>query len=141
MVYEYITEYTATVTFPLVSYTTAGWYTNIKAIKKMIKYYNEHKNCKAPVVIETEEGDKVVGTVDSSKKIIFDCIIEEGCFCNIKIPLLLRADFNIDQLNHHVVVELYKVEKDSFYYKMFNSFKIESVVIIPKKTKENKNEL
>lgn len=134
-------EYTTTVNFPLVSYTTAGWYTTIKAIKNMIRYYNGHKNCRAPVVIETETGDKVVGTVDSSKRIIFEGIVEEGCFCHVKIPVLLRTDFNIDQLNYFVAIDLYKVERDFFYHNMLNSFKIKQVVIIPKKTKENKNEL
>ncbi len=129
-------EYTTTVNFPLVSYTTAGWYTTINAIKYMIKYYNGHKNCKAPVVIETETGDKIVGTVDSSKKIIFDGIVEEGCFCHVKIPILLRADFDMNQEDYYVVIDIHKVEKDSFYYNMLNSFKIQQVVIIPKKTKE-----
>ena len=133
-------EYTTTVSFPLVSYTTAGWYTTVKAIKYMIRYYNNHKNCRAPVVIETEAGDKVVGTVDTSKKIIFDGLVEEGCFCHVKIPILLRADFDMNQ-DYYVTMDLYKIEKDSFYHNMLNSFKIEQVVIIPKNKGELKNEL
>lgn len=134
-------EYTTTVNFPLVSYTTAGWYTTIKAIKNMIRYYNGHKNCRAPVVIETETGDKVVGTVDSSKRIIFEGIVEEGCFCHVKIPVLLRTDFNIDQLNYFVAIDLYKVERDFFIIICLIPLKLNKLLLSPKKTKENKNEL
>lgn len=128
-------EYTTTLEFPLIDHTTTGWYTTKEAIKKMVRYYNYHGGCKAPVVIETKTGiEKTVGTVDSSKKLIVEPIDEkdeENNFkCRVKVPVLLRTDFNPAQFN--VVADLYKVETDSFYHNMLLSFKIQYIVAIPK---------
>ena len=72
-------EYTTTVDFPLTQ-NKNGWYVTEEAVKKMVRYYNTHDGCKAPVVIEKSLNKTdiiktiapVVGTVDSSKKLIIE---------------------------------------------------------------------
>ena len=46
-------EYTTTVDFPLVK-NKNGWYVTEEAVKKMVRYYNTHYGCKAPVILEKE---------------------------------------------------------------------------------------
>lgn len=133
-------EYTTTVDFPLFK-NKNGWYVTEEAVKKMVRYYNTHGGCKAPVVIEKSLnktdivktitpviGTPVVGTVDSSKKLLTE--YHDETKYSVKIPVLLRTDFNTDQFNQAVNLSDVKTNPDN--PNEIVSFRIESVVAIPK---------
>ena len=133
-------EYTTTVDFPLTQ-NKNGWYVTEEAVKKMVRYYNTHGGCKAPVVIEKSLnktdivktitpviGTPVVGTVDSSKKLLTE--YHDETKYSVKIPVLLRTDFNTDQFNQAVNLSDVKTNPDN--PNEIVSFRIESVVAIPK---------
>lgn len=133
-------EYTTTLEFPLFK-NKNGWYVTEEAVKKMVRYYNTHGGCKAPVVIEKSlnktdivktiapvVGTPVVGTVDSSKKLLTE--YHDETKYSVKIPVLLRTDFNTDQFNQAVNLSDVKTNPDN--PNEIVSFRIESVVAIPK---------
>ena len=133
-------EYTTTVDFPLFK-NKNGWYVTEEAVKKMVRYYNTHGGCKAPVVIEKSLnktdivktitpviGTPVVGTVDSSKKLLTE--YHDETKYSVKIPVLVRTDFNTDQFNQAVNLSDVKTNPDN--PNEIVSFRIESVVAIPK---------
>ena len=128
-------EYTTTVDFPLFK-NKNGWYVTEEAVKKMVRYYNTHGGCKAPVVIEKSLNKTdivktitpVVGTVDSFKKLLTE--YHDETKYSVKIPVLLRTDFNTDQFNQAVNLSDVKTNPDN--PNEIVSFRIESVVAIPK---------
>ena len=136
-------EYTTTVDFPLTQ-NKNGWYVTEEAVKKMVRYYNTHDGCKAPVVIEKSLNKTdiiktiapVVGTVDSSKKLLIE--YHDETKYSVKIPVLLRTDFSPEKF--YQAVDLCNVNVNPNNPDELVSFRIRSIVAIPK-NKENKNEL
>ena len=128
-------EYTTTVDFPLTQ-NKNGRYVTEEAVKKMVRYYNTHYGCKAPVVVEKSlnktiapvVGTPVVGTVDSSKKLLIE--YHDETKCSVKIPVLLRTDFSPE--NFYQAVDLCNVKVNPNNPDELISFRIESVVAIPK---------
>ena len=98
-------EYTTTVDFPLVK-NKNGWYVTEEAVKKMVRYYNTHYGCKAPVILEKEadenniENNIMVGVINSTKKLVV--AHHDEAKYSVKIPVLLRTDFKPDQFNQSV---------------------------------------
>lgn len=136
-------EYTTTVDFPLTQ-NKNGWYVTEEAVKKMVRYYNTHDGCKAPVVIEKSLNKTdiiktiapVVGTVDSSKKLLIE--YHDETKYSVKIPVLLKTDFLPEKF--YQAVDLCNVNVNPNNPDELVSFRIGSIVAIPK-NKENKNEL
>lgn len=132
-----VCEYTTTVDFPLTQ-NKNGWYVTEEAVKKMVRYYNTHYGCKAPVVIEKSlnktdiikpvVGTPVVGTVDSSKKLLIE--YHDEIKYSVKIPLLLQTDFSPEKF--YQAVDLCNVNVNPNNPDELISFRIESVVAIPK---------
>ena len=128
-------EYTTTVDFPLIQ-NKNGWYVTEEAVKKMVRYYNTHYGCKAPVVIEKSLNKTdivktiapVVGTVDSSKKLIIEYYDETKY--SVKIPVLLKTDFSPEKF--YQAVDLCNVNVNPNNPDELVSFRIGSVVAIPK---------
>ena len=128
-------EYTTTVDFPLIQ-NKNGWYVTEKAVKKMMRYYNTHYGCKAPVVIEKSLNKTdivktiapVVGTVDSSKKLIIE--YHDETKYSVKIPVLLKTDFSPEKF--YQAVDLCNVNVNPNNPDELVSFRIGSVVAIPK---------
>ena len=128
-------EYTTTVDFPLTQ-TKNGWYVPEEAVKKMVRYYNTHYGCKAPVVIEKSLNKTdivktiapVVGTVDSSKKLIIE--YHDETKYSVKIPVLLKTDFSPEKF--YQAVDLCNVNVNPNNPDELVSFRIGSVVAIPK---------
>ena len=128
-------EYTTTVDFPLTQ-NKNGWYVTEEAVKKMVRYYNTHYGCKAPVVIEKSLNKTdivktiapVVGTVDSSKKLIIE--YHDETKYSVKIPVLLKTDFSPE--NFYQAVDLCNVNVNPNNPDELVSFRIGSVVAIPK---------
>ena len=136
-------EYTTTVDFPLTQ-NKNGWYVTEEAVKKMVRYYNTHDGCKAPVVIEKSLNKTdiiktiapVIGTVDFSKKLLIE--YHDETKYSVKIPVLLRTDFSPEKF--YQAVDLCNVNVNPNNPDELVSFRIGSIVAIPK-NKENKNEL
>ena len=130
-----IYEYTTTVDFPLTQ-NKNGWYITEEAVKKMVRYYNTHDGCKAPVVIEKSLNKTdiiktiapVVGTVDSSKKLIIE--YHDETKYSVKIPVLLKTDFSPEKF--YQAVDLCNVNVNPNNPDELVSFRIGSVVAIPK---------
>ena len=128
-------EYTTTVDFPLTQ-NKNGWYVTEEAVKKMVRYYNTHDGCKAPVVIEKSLNRTdivktiapVVGTVDSSKKLIIE--YHDETKYSVKIPVLLKTDFSPEKF--YQAVDLCNVNVNPNNPDELVSFRIGSVVAIPK---------
>ena len=128
-------EYTTTVDFPLVK-NKNGWYVTEEAVKKMVRYYNTHYGCKAPVVIEKSLNKTdivktiapVVGTVDSSKKLVV--AHHDEAKYSVKIPVLLRTDFKPDQFNQ--AVDLSDVKTNPNNPNEIVSFRIRNIAVFPK---------
>ena len=128
-------EYTTTVDFPLTQ-NKNGWYVTEEAVKKMVRYYNTHDGCKAPVVIEKSLNKTnivktiapVVGTVDSSKKLIIE--YHDETKYSVKIPVLLKTDFSPEKF--YQAVDLCNVNVNPNNPDELVSFRIGSVVAIPK---------
>ena len=128
-------EYTTTVDFPLTQ-NKNGWYVTEEAVKKMVRYYNTHDGCKAPVVIEKNLNKTdiiktiapVVGTVDSSKKLIIE--YHDETKYSVKIPVLLKTDFSPEKF--YQAVDLCNVNVNPNNPDELVSFRIGSVVAIPK---------
>ena len=128
-------EYTTTVDFPLTQ-NKNGWYVTEEAVKKMVRYYNTHYGCKAPVVIEKSLNKTyivktiapVVGTVDSSKKLIIE--YHDETKYSVKIPVLLKTDFSPEKF--YQAVDLCNVNVNPNNPDELVSFRIGSVVAIPK---------
>lgn len=128
-------EYTTTVDFPLTQ-NKNGWYITEEAVKKMVRYYNTHDGCKAPVVIEKSLNKTdivktiapVVGIVDSSKKLLTE--YHDETKYSVKIPVLLRTDFNTDQFNQAVSLSDVKTNPDN--PNEIVSFRIQSIDVFPK---------
>lgn len=128
-------EYTTTVDFPLTQ-NKNGWYVTKDAVKKMVRYYNTHDGCKAPVVIEKSLNKTdivktiapVVGTVDSSKKLIIE--YHDETKYSVKIPVLLKTDFSPEKF--YQAVDLCNVNVNPNNPDELVSFRIGSVVAIPK---------
>ena len=128
-------EYTTTVDFHLVK-NKNGWYVTEEAVKKMVRYYNTHDGCKAPVVIEKSLNKTdivktiapVVGTVDSSKKLIIE--YHDETEYSVKIPVLLKTDFSPEKF--YQAVDLCNVNVNPNNPDELVSFRIGSVVAIPK---------
>ena len=128
-------EYTTTVDFPLTQ-NKNGWYVTEEAVKKMVHYYNTHYGCKAPVVIEKSLNKTdiiktiapVVGTVDSSKKLLIE--YHDETKYSVKIPVLLRTDFSPEKF--YQAVDLCNVKVNPNNPDELISFRIKSVVAIPK---------
>ena len=128
-------EYTTTVDFPLIQ-NKNGWYVTEEAVKKMVRYYNTHDGCKAPVVIEKSLNKTdivktiapVVGTVDSSKKLIIE--YHDETEYSVKIPVLLKTDFSPEKF--YQAVDLCNVNVNPNNPDELVSFRIGSVVAIPK---------
>ena len=130
-----VDEYTTTVDFPLTQ-NKNGWYVTEEAVKKMVRYYNTHYGCKAPVVIEKSLNKTdiiktiapVVGTVDSSKKLLIE--YHDETKYSVKIPVLLRTDFSPEKF--YQAVDLCNVNVNPNNPDELVSFRIGSVVAIPK---------
>ena len=123
-------EYTTTVDFPLIK-NKNGWYVTEEAVKKMVRYYNTHYGCKAPVVIEKSLNKTiapVVGTVDSSKKLLIE--YHDETKYSVKISVLLRTDFSPEKF--YQAVDLCNVKVNPNNPDELISFRIKSVVTIPK---------
>ena len=128
-------EYTTTVDFPLIQ-NKNGWYVTEEAVKKMVRYYNTYYGCKAPVVIEKSLNKTdivktiapVVGTVDSSKKLIIE--YHDETKYSVKIPVLLKTDFSPEKF--YQAVDLCNVNVNPNNPDELVSFRIGSVVAIPK---------
>lgn len=128
-------EYTTTVDFPLTK-NKNGWYVTKDAVKKMVRYYNTHYGCKAPVVIEKSLNKTdivktitpVVGTVDSSKKLLIEHHDETKY--SVKIPVLLKTDFSPEKF--YQAVDLCNVNVNPNNPDELISFRIGRVVAIPK---------
>ena len=128
-------EYTTTVDFPLIK-NKNGWYVTEEAVKKMVRYYNTHYGCKAPVVVEKSlnktiapvVGTPVVGTVDSSKKLLIE--YHDETKYSVKISVLLRTDFSPEKF--YQAVDLCNVKVNPNNPDELISFRIKSVVAIPK---------
>lgn len=128
-------EYTTTVDFPLTQ-NKNGWYVTKDAVKKMVRYYNTHYGCKAPVVIEKSLNKTdivktitlVVGTVDSSKKLLIEHHDETKY--SVKIPVLLKTDFSPEKF--YQAVDLCNVNVNPNKPDELISFRIGRVVAIPK---------
>ena len=128
-------EYTTTVDFPLTQ-NKNGWYVTEEAVKKMVRYYNTHDGCKAPVVIEKSLNKTdiiktiapVVGTVDSSKKLLIE--YHDETKYSVKIPVLLKTDFSPEKF--YQAVDLCNVNVNPNNPDELVSFRIGSVVAIPK---------
>ena len=128
-------EYTTTVDFPLTQ-NKNGWDVTEEAVKKMVRYYNTHDGCKAPVVIEKSLNKTdivktiapVVGTVDSSKKLIIE--YHDETKYSVKIPVLLKTDFSPEKF--YQAVDLCNVNVNPNNPDELVSFRIGSVVAIPK---------
>ena len=134
-------EYTTTVDFPLTQ-NKNGWYVTKDAVKKMVRYYNTHYGCKAPVVIEKSLNKTdivktiapVVGTVDSSKKLIIE--YHDETKYSVKIPVLLKTDFSPEKF--YQAVDLCNVNVNPNNPDELVSFRIGSVVAIPKNKEDLK---
>ena len=134
-------EYTTTVDFPLTQ-NKNGWYVTEEAVKKMVRYYNTHDGCKAPVVIEKSLNKTdiiktiapVVGTVDSSKKLIIE--YHDETKYSVKIPVLLKTDFSPEKF--YQAVDLCNVNVNPNNPDELVSFRIGSVVAIPKNKEDQK---
>ena len=130
-----VCEYTTTVDFPLIK-NKNGWYVTEEAVKKMVRYYNTHYGCKAPVVVEKSlnktiapvVGTPVVGTVDSSKKLLIE--YHDETKYSVKISVLLRTDFSPEKF--YQAVDLCNVKVNPNNPDELISFRIKSVVAIPK---------
>lgn len=123
-------EYTTTVDFPLIK-NKNGWYVTEEAVKKMVRYYNTHYGCKAPVVVEKSLNKTiapVVGTVDSSKKLLIE--YHDETKYSVKISVLLRTDFSPEKF--YQAVDLCNVKVNPNNPDELISFRIKSVVAIPK---------
>ena len=121
-------EYTTTVDFPLIK-NKNGWYVTEDAVKKMVRYYNTHYGCKAPVIVEKETGkNNIVGTINSSEKLTIEN--HDKTKCSIKLSVLLRTDFNPSQF--YQAVDLCDVETNPNNPNELVSFRIKNVVAIPK---------
>ena len=123
-------EYTTTVDFPLIK-NKNGWYVTEEAVKKMVRYYNTHYGCKAPVVVEKSLNKTiapVVGTVDSSKKLLIE--YHDETKYSVKISVLLRTDFSPEKF--YQAVDLCNVKVNPNNPDELISFRIKSVVTIPK---------
>ena len=128
-------EYTTTVDFPLTQ-NKNGWYVTKDAVKKMVRYYNTHYGCKAPVILEKSLNKTdiiktiapVVGTVDSSKKLIIE--YHDETKYSVKIPVLLKTDFSPEKF--YQAVDLCNVNVNPNNPDELVSFRIGSVVAIPK---------
>lgn len=124
MVYEYSTI----VDFPLTE-NSNGWYVAEDAVKKMVHYYNTHYGCKAPVIIEKEtKQNNIVGTVNSNEKLTIEHHSKNKC--SIKLPVLLRTDFNPNQF--YQAVDLCNVKTNPNNPNELISFRIKNVVAISK---------
>ena len=132
-------EYTTTVDLPLTQ-NKNGWYVTEEEVKKMVRYYNTHDGCKAPVVIEKSLNKTdiiktiapVVGTVDSSKKLLIE--YHDETKYSVKIPVLLRTDFSPEKF--YQAVDLCNVNVNPNNPDELVSFRIGSVVAIPKNKEE-----
>lgn len=121
-------EYTTTVDFPLTE-NPNGWYVTEDAVKKMVRYYNTHHGCKAPVIVEKDsKQDNVVGTVNSNENLIVE--YHDETKYSIKLPVLLKTDFNPDKFNQ--AVDLCNVKTNPNNPNELISFRIQNVVAIPK---------
>ena len=126
-------EYTTTVDFPLTQ-NKNGWYVTEKAVKKMVRYYNTHYGCKAPVVIEKEadenniENNIVVGVINSTEKLVV--AHHDEAKYSVKIPVLLRTDFKQDQFNQ--AVDLSDVKTNPNTPNEIVSFRIRNIAVFPK---------
>lgn len=122
-------EYTTTVDFPLTK-NKNGWYVTEEAVKKMMRYYNTHGGCKAPVVIEKEadENNIVVGVINSTEKLVITH--HDEAKYNVKIPVLLRTDFKPDQFNQ--AVDLSDVKTNPNNPNEITSFRIRNIAVFPK---------
>ena len=134
-----VDEYTTTVDFPLTQ-NKNGWYVTEEAVKKMVRYYNTHYGCKAPVVIEKTLNKTdiiktiapVVGTVDSSKKLLIE--YHDETKYSVKIPVLLRTDFSPEKF--YQAVDLCNVNVNPNNPDELVSFRIGSFVAIPKNNED-----
>ena len=130
-------EYTTTVDFPLTK-NKNDWYVTKDAVKKMIRHYNTHYGYKAlPVVLEKEanENNITVGVVNSNEKMVITH--HDEIRCSVKIPVLLRTDFNPDQL--YQAVDLCDVKFNPDNPNEIISFRIQNIAVLPKE--DFKNEL
>lgn len=129
-------EYTTTVDFPLTK-NKNDWYVTKDAVKKMVRHYNAHYSCKAPIVLEKEANkNKIpVGVVNSNEKLVITHHDETKC--SVKIPVLLRTDVNPDQLNQAVDLSDVKFNPDN--PNEIVSFEIQKIAVFPKE--DFKNEL
>ena len=126
-------EYTTTVDFPLVK-NKNGWYVTEEAVKKMMRYYNTHYGCKAPVILEKEadenniENNIVVGVINSTEKLVV--AHHDEAKYSIEIPVLLRTDFKPDQFNQ--AVDLSDVKTNPNNPNEIVSFRIRNIAVFPK---------
>ena len=126
-------EYTTTVDFPLVK-NKNGWYVTEEAVKKMMRYYNTHYGCKAPVILEKEadenniENNIVVGVINSTEKLVV--AHHDEAKYSVKIPVLLRTDFKPDQFNQSV--DLSDVKTNPNNPNEIFSFRIRNIALFPK---------
>lgn len=126
-------EYTTTVDFPLTQ-NKNGWYVTEEAVKKMVRYYNTHDGCKAPVVIEKEadenniENNIVVGVINSTEKLVVTH--HDEAKYSVKIPVLLRTDFKPDHFNQ--AVDLSDVKTNPNNPNEIVSFRIRNIAVFPK---------
>ena len=126
-------KYTTTVDFPLTQ-NKNGWYVTKDAIKKMVRYYNTHYGCKAPVILEKEtdenniENNIMVGVVDSSEKLAI--VHHDEAEYSVKIPVLLLTDFKPDQFNQ--AVDLSDVKTNPNNPNEIVSFRIQNIAVFPK---------
>ena len=126
-------EYTTTVDFPLVK-NKNGWYVTEEAVKKMMRYYNTHYGCKAPVILEKEadenniENNIVVGVINSTEKLVV--AHHDEAKYSVKIPVLLRTDFKPDQFNQSA--DLSDVKTNPNNPNEIVSFRIRNIAVFPK---------
>lgn len=126
-------EYTTTVDFPLTQ-NKNGWYVTKDAVKKMVRYYNTHYGCKAPVILEKEtdenniENNIVVGAINSTEKLVITH--HDEAKYSVKIPVLLRTDFKPDQFNQ--AVDLSDVKTNPNNPNEIVSFRIRNIAVFPK---------
>ena len=126
-------EYTTTVDFPLTQ-NKNGWYVTKKKKKKMVRYYNTHYGCKAPVILEKEadenniENNIVVGVINSTEKLVV--AHHDEAKYSVKIPVLLRTDFKPDHFNQ--AVDLSDVKTNPNNPNEIVSFRIRNIAVFPK---------
>lgn len=130
-------EYTTTVDFPLTK-NKNDWYVTKDAVKKMVRHYNAHYGCKAPVVVEKDANkNKIpIGVVNSNEKLVVTHHDETKY--SVKIPVLLRADFDPESLGFFAV-DLCDVKTNPDNPNEVISFKIQNIAVFPKE--DFKNEL